>query len=707
MENKKLDISSAKAVLLGALTPGVNGPTWNTLKSVFLMLGACLAVMLGLAFSSSDSPLILHVGFLVLIAAALFLLLSWFLSQIGLVSVEHQMQEIDCVPDKYRKFDLYLHDYLVKRNLHKTAAIFRNEANVGENPVAVDSFDGFLHEWWTLFYDVYASRQLKHEEAKTKSSVKGGQMTQNEIQNMRPVLPKLPIYQQRCGEFPVGPGYGMLGQPPTCLLPTRMLEEEQHLRHPISNSYPNLLLLHGNKLNLSKSATISPSYQQQEFQNQAQLLTPPRNVNSIIQSNPMDTTLHEGVQEGVVARPRSHAAALRLKDMWGNKQVNPGYPSPSNGLLSNSLMQTPSQLQQFPMLAEQHQQNQLSQFQPLIFGNLTSAFPGSSANFDGQNLILPESNMNGKNAELIIQMKQTEEHRHKHDQHLQQQLPEIHKPLNVMNVPSCFGNSQLKPMALCNLWVGNAEPNIGFAFEEIGCLHSSKSKVLCCHFSSDGRLLASAGHDKKVSIWNMQTFDFVNSSEGHSLLVTDVRFRPNSTILATSSFDRTLQIWDASKPSKPLFKLLGHADQVMALDFHPRKVDLLCSCDSNDEIRLWNVNRCACTHQPKGATKQVRFQPQCGKLLATSTRNNINVIDVENDTGVQFNLKGHAEDVLSLSWDISGKYIASSLELWNPIEGNKTWSVPAHSGLIAALADSPQAETIASASHDQCVKLWK
>ncbi|KAF2303321.1 hypothetical protein GH714_016627 [Hevea brasiliensis] len=600
MENKKLDISSAKAVLLGALTPGVNGPTWNTLKSVFLMLGACLAVMLGLAFSSSDSPLILHVGFLVLIAAALFLLLSWFLSQIGLVSVEHQMQEIDCVPDKYRKFDLYLHDYLVKRNLHKTAAIFRNEANVGENPVAVDSFDGFLHEWWTLFYDVYASRQLKHEEAKTKSSVKGGQMTLNEIQNMRPILPKLPIYQQRCGEFPVGPGYGMLGQPPTCLLPTRMLEEEQHLRHPISNSYPNLLLLHGNKLNLSKSATISPSYLQQEFQNQAQLLTPPRNVNSIIQSNPMDTTLHEGVQEGVVARPRSHAAGV-------NKEVNPGYPSPSNGLLSNSLMQTPSQLQQFPMLAEQPQQNQLSQFQPLIFGNLTSAFPGSSANFDGQNLILPESNMNGKNAENGRKRRKLLYSRTGDKilvanitlaKHLRSLLivaflfecafdgcanSEVDKPANEMLNPFCppvMTKMMNKGTPLCNVKRSSTacgeNDHKGFTFEEIGCLHSSKSK-----------------------------------------------------------------------PSKPLFKLLGHADQVMALDFHPRKVDLLCSCDSNDEIRLWNVNRCACTH------------------------------------------------------------VSKSLELWNPIEGNKTWSVPAHSGLIAALADSPQAETIASASHDQCVKLWK
>ncbi|GMJ14684.1 hypothetical protein like AT1G28250 [Hibiscus trionum] len=97
------DISSAQAVLLGALAPGVNGPTWNTLKSAFLMLGLCLAVMLGLAFSSSDSSLILHVAFLVLIAIALFLLLNWFLEQTGLVSVEHQMQEMDLIPKDHTR----------------------------------------------------------------------------------------------------------------------------------------------------------------------------------------------------------------------------------------------------------------------------------------------------------------------------------------------------------------------------------------------------------------------------------------------------------------------------------------------------------------------------------------------------------------------------------------------------------------------------
>ncbi len=47
-----------------------------------------------------------------------------------------------------------------------------------------------------------------------------------------------------------------------------------------------------------------------------------------------------------------------------------------------------------------------------------------------------------------------------------------------------------------------------------------------------------------------------------------------------------------------------------------------------------------------------------------------------------------------------------SLELWNMIE-NKSMTVPAHEGLIAALAQSSATGMVASASYDKCVKLWK
>ncbi|KAJ8545508.1 hypothetical protein K7X08_018091 [Anisodus acutangulus] len=131
------------------------------------------------------------------------------------------------------------------------------------------------------------------------------------------------------------------------------------------------------------------------------------------------------------------------------------------------------------------------------------------------------------------------------------------------------------------------------SFKEVCHLHATKNKLLCCHFNSQGELLATAGHDRKVYIWELENNN-VNSGEGHTHHITDVRFRPNSMVFATSSLDRTVKIWDAAKPSHHIQNLAGHAEQVMSIDFHPTKVGLLSSCDSNDEIRLWDVNSGDC-----------------------------------------------------------------------------------------------------------------
>ncbi|CAL9127892.1 unnamed protein product [Musa textilis] len=94
MERPTSDMSSANAVVLGALASGVNDQTWFVLKVTFLLLGLCLTSMLALAFSSSDFIIVGHVLLLVTIGAVLFLLLNRFLAQTGLVSVEQQMKEM-------------------------------------------------------------------------------------------------------------------------------------------------------------------------------------------------------------------------------------------------------------------------------------------------------------------------------------------------------------------------------------------------------------------------------------------------------------------------------------------------------------------------------------------------------------------------------------------------------------------------------------
>lgn len=49
------------------------------------------------------------------------------------------------------------------------------------------------------------------------------------------------------------------------------------------------------------------------------------------------------------------------------------------------------------------------------------------------------------------------------------------------------------------------------------------------------------------------------------------------------------------QPSFSLQAYSGHTSHVVSLDFHPKKNDLFCSCDDNNEIRFWNISQYSCT----------------------------------------------------------------------------------------------------------------
>ncbi|BAD67818.1 putative transcriptional corepressor LEUNIG [Oryza sativa Japonica Group] len=297
------------------------------------------------------------------------------------------------------------------------------------------------------------------------------------------------------------------------------------------------------------------------------------------------------------------------------------------------------------------------------------------------------------------------------------------------------------------------ESTKGFIFREVSSVQASTNKVVCCHFSSDGKLLATGGHDKKVVLWHAETLKQKSVLEEHSLLITDVRFSPSIPRLATSSFDKTVRVWDADNQGYSIRTFTGHSASVMSLDFHPNKDDLICSCDGDNEIRFWSINNGNIVRIFKGGSSQLRFQPRHGGYLAVASENAVSILDVETQACLR-RFEGHTKHVDSVCWDPSGEYVVSvsedtvkvwsvnagsddrcvqelsctgskfhscafhpsyssmliigcyqSLELWDMSE-NRTMTLAAHDSLITALASSSSG-LVASTSHDKFVKLWK
>jgi WD40 repeat protein len=70
------------------------------------------------------------------------------------------------------------------------------------------------------------------------------------------------------------------------------------------------------------------------------------------------------------------------------------------------------------------------------------------------------------------------------------------------------------------------------------------SKVTMLAWSKDGNLLAAAGMDHAVSVWDMAGRRLVSQMRGHLSLVARMDFLHNGSLLATSGWDGSLRFWD-------------------------------------------------------------------------------------------------------------------------------------------------------------------
>lgn len=112
--------------------------------------------------------------------------------------------------------------------------------------------------------------------------------------------------------------------------------------------------------------------------------------------------------------------------------------------------------------------------------------------------------------------------------------------------------------------------------------------VLSVAQSADGKNVAIGLASQLTRVLQISDGKSIANLYGHKDQIFSVSFFPSGNILATSSADGRIGIWDLTKPKKPLVSLQGHAGTADVIAVSPDGT-LLISGGEDGTIRVWGV----------------------------------------------------------------------------------------------------------------------
>jgi WD40 repeat protein len=130
-----------------------------------------------------------------------------------------------------------------------------------------------------------------------------------------------------------------------------------------------------------------------------------------------------------------------------------------------------------------------------------------------------------------------------------------------------------------------------FSGEKIAEWKALQESVNMVNFSPNGNFLATAGKDSTVKLWNLSGKN-ISQLTGIQGSVTSISFSPEGKLLAAAGIDSNAAIWQLSKLPKLIpssVQIPGHKGLVRSVNFSP-KGDFLTTLDGQSTVRIWNLS---------------------------------------------------------------------------------------------------------------------
>jgi WD40 repeat protein len=196
----------------------------------------------------------------------------------------------------------------------------------------------------------------------------------------------------------------------------------------------------------------------------------------------------------------------------------------------------------------------------------------------------------------------------------------------------------------------------------------------------------------------------------HSSDVWVTRFVPNSNLLASCSVDSTVKLYDPRTGS--IAATFAHPEGVTYFDFSDDG-KLLATTSYDLKVRIWDVATVTVIHTMTGHTRtpwSVSFSPGAKRLLSSGEDATINIWDVATGSLTR-TIKDFSLSVWDVKFSPDGKSFAAGsfdkqLKIYDSTGNRVLLDLKGHTATIAALAYSHKGDLLASASDDKTIRIW-